>query len=171
MASLVLGTTGLANAKPGGCVRPRRHETRFGIALLIIVCSVATNHRPQILTMMDRVGHLRQPGHTGEPSRQRPRPRSGSPARKAFQSAFPGAQPRSVAPDDLRDSRDELVGLLARPWSIFEGRHLDAVVSRLRRKIERRANLTAPIKVVYGVGYMFTASVMTQNGGPVRSAG
>ena len=67
-------------------------------------------------------------------------------------------------------SREELVGLLARPRSTFEGRHLDAVVSRLRRKIENRTNLSAPIKVVYGVGYMFTASVITQNGGSTRSA-
>jgi len=66
--------------------------------------------------------------------------------------------------------RDELVEMLARPRSTFDNRHLDAVVSRLRRKIEARTNLPAPIKVVYGVGYMFTASIAARNGGQSRSA-
>lgn len=58
--------------------------------------------------------------------------------------------------------RDELVEKLTRPKANFDNRHLDAIVSRLRRKIEDRTNLPAPIKVVYGVGYMFTASTTVQ---------
>ena len=53
--------------------------------------------------------------------------------------------------------RDDLVAALTRPKSHFDNRHLDAVVSRLRRKIEEHTKLQAPIKVVYGVGYTFTA--------------
>lgn len=56
-------------------------------------------------------------------------------------------------------SREELSDALARPNWPFDNRHLDAVVSRLRRKIEDRINLPAPIKVVYGVGYTFTAGL------------
>lgn len=68
-------------------------------------------------------------------------------------------------------TREELVDVLARPPSTFDNRHLDAVVSQLRRKIEATTNLPAPIKAVYGVGYMFTASVSAQNGNSTRSAG
>lgn len=56
-------------------------------------------------------------------------------------------------------TREELADALARPNWPFDNRHLDAVVSRLRRKIEDRVNLPAPIKVVYGVGYTFTAGL------------
>jgi DNA-binding response OmpR family regulator len=49
---------------------------------------------------------------------------------------------------------------LARPRSSFGNRHLDAIVSRLRRKIEDSTSLSAPIKVVYGVGYTFTATTV-----------
>src|SRR3546814_18941429 len=52
-------------------------------------------------------------------------------------------------------ARDELISIAARPRSHFDDRHLAAVVSRLRRKIERRTNLSTPIKVVYGVGSTF----------------
>lgn len=55
--------------------------------------------------------------------------------------------------------RDELVTALARPGGYFDDRHLDAIVSRLRRKFERTTNLPCAIKVVYGVGYTFTAPV------------
>ncbi|MHC1551372.1 response regulator transcription factor [Phyllobacterium sp. K27] len=58
--------------------------------------------------------------------------------------------------------REDLLGVLARPRSSFDNRHLDAVVSRLRRKLEEHTNLPAPIKVVYGVGYTFTASAIVQ---------
>ncbi len=59
-------------------------------------------------------------------------------------------------------SREELVATMARPRSTFDNRHLDAVVSRLRRKLEEHTTLPAPIKVVYGVGYTFTATVTVQ---------
>lgn len=58
--------------------------------------------------------------------------------------------------------REELVEALTRPKSSFDNRHLDAVVSRLRRKIEHHSKLQAPIKVVYGVGYTFTAAAAVQ---------
>lgn len=58
--------------------------------------------------------------------------------------------------------RDELLDTLARPKANFDNRHLDAVVSRLRRKIEHHSKLQAPIKVVYGVGYTFTANATMQ---------
>jgi DNA-binding response OmpR family regulator len=54
--------------------------------------------------------------------------------------------------------REELMETLARPRSHFGNRHLDAIVSRLRRKIEEHTGLPSPIKVVYGVGYTFTAT-------------
>ncbi|MDR6758759.1 DNA-binding response OmpR family regulator [Mycoplana sp. BE70] len=34
--------------------------------------------------------------------------------------------------------------------------------SRLRRKIEESTNLPAPIKVIYGVGYTFTATAIVE---------
>ncbi|RUX31506.1 response regulator transcription factor [Mesorhizobium sp. M7A.F.Ca.US.011.01.1.1] len=58
--------------------------------------------------------------------------------------------------------REDLVELVARPRSNFDNRHLDAVVSRLRRKLEEHISLPAPIKVVYGVGYIFTAAAAVQ---------
>ena len=58
--------------------------------------------------------------------------------------------------------REELMLTLQRPRSSFDGRHLDAVVSRLRRKIEQRTGLPAPIKVVYGVGYTFIATAAVE---------
>lgn len=59
-------------------------------------------------------------------------------------------------------TRDELVAITARPRSQFDDRHLDAVVSRLRRKIERVTNLPIPLGVVYGVGYIFTATAVVE---------
>lgn len=58
--------------------------------------------------------------------------------------------------------RDELVRVLARPGGHFDNRHLDAIVSRLRRKLERTTNLPSAIKVVYGVGYTFTADIAVE---------
>ncbi|CAN7747299.1 MULTISPECIES: response regulator transcription factor [unclassified Ensifer] len=58
--------------------------------------------------------------------------------------------------------REELAETLARPRTHFDNRHLDAVVSRLRRKIGEQTNLHVPIKVVYGVGYTFTAPTVVQ---------
>ncbi len=59
--------------------------------------------------------------------------------------------------------REELVAALARPNGHFDNRHLDAIVSRLRRKIERATGLPPAIKVVYGVGYAFTAPVAVES--------
>lgn len=56
--------------------------------------------------------------------------------------------------------REDLMEILARPRSNFGNGHLDAIVSRLRRKIEESTSLSAPIKVVYGVGYTFTATTI-----------
>lgn len=58
--------------------------------------------------------------------------------------------------------REELMQTLTRPKSHFDNRHLDAVVSRLRRKLEERTKLAAPIKVVYGVGYTFITSAVVR---------
>ncbi|WP_293810657.1 response regulator transcription factor [uncultured Bosea sp.] len=58
--------------------------------------------------------------------------------------------------------REDLMETLARPRSSFGNRHLDAIVSRLRRKIEDSTSLPAPIKVVYGVGYTFTATTIVE---------
>lgn len=58
--------------------------------------------------------------------------------------------------------REKLVETIARPRTHFDNRHLDAVVSRLRRKIGEQTDLQVPIKVVYGVGYMFTAPAAVQ---------
>ncbi|NIJ37540.1 DNA-binding response OmpR family regulator [Sphingopyxis panaciterrae] len=58
--------------------------------------------------------------------------------------------------------REELVEALSRPRVQFDNRHLDAIVSRLRRKIESATQLPSAIKVVYGVGYTFTAPVMVE---------
>ncbi|WP_428700000.1 response regulator transcription factor [Stappia sp.] len=55
-------------------------------------------------------------------------------------------------------SRDELTRLLARRQTQFDNRHLDAVVSRLRRKIASQTSTESPIKSVYGIGYAFTAA-------------
>lgn len=58
--------------------------------------------------------------------------------------------------------REELVQSIARPRAHFDNRHLDAVVSRLRRKIAEHTGLQVPIMVVYGVGYTFTATAVVQ---------
>jgi len=55
--------------------------------------------------------------------------------------------------------RDEIVTALARPGGHFDNRHLDAIVSRLRRKFERTTSIPSALKVVYGVGYTFTAYI------------
>ncbi|WP_162488317.1 winged helix-turn-helix domain-containing protein [Azospirillum lipoferum] len=53
--------------------------------------------------------------------------------------------------------RDDLVHAMARRYTTFDNRHLDAVVSRLRRKIAKSTDLPSPIKVIYGTGYAFTS--------------
>ncbi|WP_367716614.1 response regulator transcription factor [Nitratireductor sp. GISD-1A_MAKvit] len=54
-------------------------------------------------------------------------------------------------------SREELASILSRRQTTFENRHLDAVASRLRRKISNHTDKAAPIKSVYGIGYSFSA--------------
>jgi DNA-binding response OmpR family regulator len=54
-------------------------------------------------------------------------------------------------------SREELAQLLARPQTNWDNRHLDAVVNRLRRKIKDYAQIEAPIRMIYGRGYAFSA--------------
>ena len=58
--------------------------------------------------------------------------------------------------------RDEIVTALARPGGHFDNRHLDAIVSRLRRKFERTTDIPSALKVVYGVGYTFTAHIAVE---------
>lgn len=58
--------------------------------------------------------------------------------------------------------REKLAETIARPRTHFDNRHLDAVVSRLRRKIGEQTDLHVPIKVIYGVGYVFTAPTTVQ---------
>lgn len=58
--------------------------------------------------------------------------------------------------------RDRLVETIARPGTHLDNRHLDTVISRLRRKIGEQTSLRVPIKVVYGVGYTFTAPAVVQ---------
>jgi DNA-binding response OmpR family regulator len=54
-------------------------------------------------------------------------------------------------------TRDQLSSILSRRQTQFDNRHLDAVVSRLRRKIVETTTAEQPIKSVYGVGYSFGA--------------
>ena len=56
-------------------------------------------------------------------------------------------------------SREELIERVSRPNTFSDGRHLDAVVSRLRRKVRGQAGEELPVKVVYGSGYVLTAEV------------
>lgn len=56
-------------------------------------------------------------------------------------------------------SREEIVRQIARPIPHWDGRHLDSVVSRLRRKVQGECGRPLPVKMVYGKGYAFTASV------------
>ncbi|GAB2184091.1 response regulator transcription factor [Roseibium sp. LAB1] len=55
-------------------------------------------------------------------------------------------------------ARDDLSRLLSNRQTQFDNRHLDAVVSRLRRKIQDHTGVEPPIKSVYGVGYSFSAT-------------
>nr|WP_321461591.1 winged helix-turn-helix domain-containing protein [uncultured Cohaesibacter sp.] len=54
-------------------------------------------------------------------------------------------------------SRTDLIAQLSRPRTNWGDQHLDAVVSRLRRKVQKRAKEKLPVKMVYGKGYIFTA--------------
>jgi len=55
--------------------------------------------------------------------------------------------------------RDEIARVLSRPSLRAEDRSIDALVRRLRRKIEDVSGGEAPIKMVYGIGYSFSAPV------------
>ncbi|WP_048647097.1 response regulator transcription factor [Nitratireductor soli] len=54
-------------------------------------------------------------------------------------------------------AREDLASILSRRQTQFDNRHLDAVASRLRRKILDQTNIDPPIKSVYGIGYSFSA--------------
>jgi two-component system, OmpR family, response regulator len=55
--------------------------------------------------------------------------------------------------------REELIGALPAPDRAGDhGRNLNALVRRLRRKVEQEANVDLPVRMVYGVGYTFIAS-------------
>ncbi|KZD09677.1 response regulator transcription factor [Oceanibaculum pacificum] len=55
-------------------------------------------------------------------------------------------------------TRESLTQALDRPAQSGTDRNLDAVVRRLRRKIEQATGLPAPIKMSYGKGYIFTGA-------------
>lgn len=61
-------------------------------------------------------------------------------------------------------SREELIERVLRPNTYSDSRHLDAVVSRLRRKVREQANEELPVKVVYGNGYVLTGDVQSIEG-------
>ncbi len=58
-------------------------------------------------------------------------------------------------------SRDELVRQIARPIQHWDSRHLDSIVSRLRRKVQTDCGRALPVKMIYGRGYAFTAPVLS----------
>lgn len=60
--------------------------------------------------------------------------------------------------------RDEIARVLSRPSLRAEDRSIDALVRRLRRKIEEASGGEAPIKMVYGIGYSFSAPVAVKEG-------
>ncbi|MEQ8249614.1 MAG: response regulator transcription factor [Oceanibaculum nanhaiense] len=53
--------------------------------------------------------------------------------------------------------RDTLLQAVSRPGAPANERNLDAIVRRLRRKVESTTGSKAPIRMVYGRGYLFTA--------------
>ncbi|WP_428246157.1 response regulator transcription factor [Ferrovibrio sp.] len=55
-------------------------------------------------------------------------------------------------------SRDWLVQAIIRPQAVADARNLDTVVNRLRRKIRQATEAEPPIKMIYGQGYIFSAS-------------
>lgn len=59
-------------------------------------------------------------------------------------------------------TRAELTEILSRPQARFDDRHLDAVVSRLRKKIAGVTEAEGPIRSAYGVGYAFGAPARVQ---------
>ncbi len=69
-----------------------------------------------------------------------------------------------MANEGQPSSREELIDRVSRPNTVSDGRHLDAVVSRLRRKVRGHANEELPVKVVYGSVYVLTAGVQAIEG-------
>lgn len=51
--------------------------------------------------------------------------------------------------------RSDLIAALDRPSMRYNDRNLDALISRLRRKVAGACGTDLPISVVYGVGYVF----------------
>ncbi len=72
----------------------------------------------------------------------------------ATENTFVGALIESAG---LPCTREDLASILSRRQTQFDNRHLDAVASRLRRKILDQTNIDPPIKSVYGIGYSFSA--------------
>lgn len=72
----------------------------------------------------------------------------------ATENTFVGAL---IANAGLPCAREELASILARRQTQFDNRNLDAVASRLRRKIFDQTHIDPPIKSVYGIGYSFSA--------------
>ncbi|TWB40978.1 response regulator transcription factor [Nitrospirillum pindoramense] len=54
-------------------------------------------------------------------------------------------------------SRAELIASLERPSMVHNDRNLDAVISRLRRKVLDASGVELPVAMVYGQGYVFRA--------------
>lgn len=54
--------------------------------------------------------------------------------------------------------RSDLIAALDRPSMRYNDRNLDALISRLRRKVAEACGIDLPVSVVYGVGYVFLDS-------------
>ncbi|HVI51951.1 MAG TPA: response regulator transcription factor [Candidatus Sulfotelmatobacter sp.] len=61
-------------------------------------------------------------------------------------------------------SRDSISQSITRSGAVENTRNLDAVVRRLRRKVNETTDMEAPIRMVYGVGYVLTAQLHQSNG-------
>lgn len=61
-------------------------------------------------------------------------------------------------------TREEIQRALARPNQRSDDRAIDAMVRRLRRKIVEQAHEEAPIKMIYGIGYSFSAPLRPGQG-------
>ncbi len=64
-----------------------------------------------------------------------------------------------VAHPGMPCTRETLTRMLSKRQTQFDNRHLDAVVSRLRRKLEEKTRSASPIRAVYGIGYTFSGPV------------
>lgn len=59
--------------------------------------------------------------------------------------------------------RDIIVKAFEEDYLLYDGRRLEAIVSRLRKKIYAQYPLVQPIKVVHSVGYIFTEPLIHQH--------